>query len=97
MSAKLVAPDSGCVGVDMPDGTRLDRTKGRYEVDNPIHERMMRNDGFFASATGFRNAPRSWWCPECAAEKLFKTCGQHAHLGELAPTRKDGPCPTPTP
>ncbi|MDE2100388.1 MAG: hypothetical protein KGL39_24260 [Patescibacteria group bacterium] len=35
---KFTAPDNGCLGVQMPDGTKYDANRsGTFEVEDPVH------------------------------------------------------------
>lgn len=79
--ARLCLPDSAVRGVDV-QGARLGTTTsyntgrdGTVTVDNPRHEKALRELGAFPANLGGRTSG-GYTCTDCGFGSFFKACGR---------------------
>lgn len=76
---RMVAPDAGCVQVDVPTVQDPRRYSGRIvDVDNPTHARMLKQAGYFPASAGGVVSAGGQRCV-CGFASFFKTCSRCGH------------------
>lgn len=74
---RMVAPDSGCVQVDVPTVVDPKRYTGRIvDVDSPAHARLLRQAGYFDASVGGTPKTSGRHCEACGFNGFFTTCGR---------------------
>lgn len=75
---RLAMPDKACVGLEV-EGAQSGHTTGYYgrvvDVENPGHEKALRDLGAFPVNLGGRPAG-GYSCPECDFASYFTRCGR---------------------
>lgn len=73
---RLASPDSACVGLDVQTEHGRSTYNGRiFDVDNPRHIRMLRDQGAFPTNLG--GTPRTGGFPcGCGFRSLFVRCSR---------------------
>lgn len=68
-------PDGACKEIDIRSESGVARygRNGFAEVDNPMHERALREAGCFP-ATGSKPLAAGWRCQDCGFHGWFRTC-----------------------
>lgn len=75
---RLAMPDKACVGLEV-EGAQSGRTKGYYgrivDVDNPRHEKALRDMGAFPVNLGGRPVG-GYHCTACGFHSYFTHCSK---------------------
>lgn len=75
---RLAMPDKACVGLEV-EGARSGHTTGYYgrivDVENPMHEKALRDLGAFPTNVGGRPSG-GYSCPGCGFAGYFTRCGR---------------------